>query len=193
MGMGEGDSIHDRRRALEEAFFSKRDQELLEKMRKKMSAEETEKVLSVAIGIADTTCVHAITRVEAGVQVLTVLALLPLVEVAWSDGDVSAQEKTAILKAATEMGIAPDSTTHQCLTSWLESRPTQEAVAAWDKYVRAICATLEPATIATLKSGTIGRAEKVASAAGGFLGLGSKISTAERECLDRLATAFSAS
>lgn len=190
--MSDGDSIHDRRRALEEAFFSKRDQELLDKLRRKMSAEETEKVLNVAIGIADSNCVHAITKVEAGVQVLTVMALLPLVEVAWSDGEVNAQEQVAILKAATEMGIAEGTTTHQCLTSWLATRPSSEAVAAWDKYVRAICATLEPATIEKLKTGTIGRAEKVATAAGGFLGLGNKVSAAERACLDKLAAAFTA-
>lgn len=186
----EHDSIHDRGRALEEAFFAERDRQLLEKLKRRLTAEESERVLAAAIGISDNLTLKAVTKVEAGVQVLTALALLPLVEVAWSDGDVSSAERDAILKAAVELDVTADSVPYALLKGWLENRPAKGAVVAWKDYVRAICATLDSATVSKLKEGVIGRAEKIARAAGGFLGMGNKVSAAEQECLDGLAKAF---
>ena len=190
MKLPEHDSIHERGRALEEAFFAERDRHLMEKLKRRLTAEESERVLAAAIGIADQLTIKAVTKVEAGVQVLTAMALLPMVEVAWCDGDVSPQERDAILKAAVDMEITADSPVYQLLKSWLENRPPMGTLVAWKNYVRAICDTLEPATIFKLKQGTIGRAEKVAQAAGGILGMGNKVSAAERKCLDDLAKAF---
>jgi hypothetical protein len=190
MKLPEHDSIHDRGRALEEAFFAERDRQLVEKLKRKLTADETERVLAAAIGIADELTLKAVTKVEAGVQVLAAMALLPMVQVAWCDGDVSSQERDAILKAAVEMEITADSPVYKVLKGWLENKPALGALVAWKNYVRAICATLEPITIFKLKQAVIGRAEKVASAAGGILGLGNKVSAAERACLDDLAKAF---
>lgn len=192
MKVPDHDSIHERGRSLEEAFFAERDRQLLDKLKRKLSAEETARVLAAAIGIADEATLKAITKVEAGVPVLAAMALLPMVEVAWCDGDVSSKERDAILKAAVEMEIAADSAAYQILKGWLENRPGLGAVVAWKDYVRAIRATLEPMAAFKLKQAVMGRAEKVAAAAGGFLGLGNKVSAAERTCLDDLAQAFDA-
>jgi hypothetical protein len=190
MSPPEYDMLHSRGRALEEAYFRERDQHLLDALRRKVSAEETERILAKAIGIADELSIKDLTKTEAGVQVLTAMALLPLVEVAWCDGEVEPQELDAILRAASEFEMEPDSTVYKLLQSWLQQRPTPESMAAWKNYVRAICATLEPATVAKLKEGVIGRAEKIAKAAGGILGFGSKISASEQACLDELAGSF---
>lgn len=190
MKLPEHDSLHDRGRALEEAFFAERDRQLVEKLKRKLSAEETERVLAAAIGIADELTLKAVTKVEAGVQVLAAMALLPMVEVAWCDGDVSPPEREAILKAAVEMEITVDSAAYKLLKGWLENKPALGAVVAWKNYVQAICATLDPTTIFKLKQGVIGRAEKVAKAAGGILGMGNKVSAVEQKCLDDLAKAF---
>ena len=63
-------------------------------------------------------------------------------------------------------------------------------MAAWKEYVRALGATLDAESQARLRQGIMGRAEGVAKAAGGILGLGNKVSVAEQACLDDLATAF---
>jgi hypothetical protein len=192
MKLPEHDSLHDRGRALEEAFFADRDRHLVEKLKRKLTAEETERVLAAAMGIADDLTIKAVTKVEAGVQVLAAMALLPMVEVAWCDGDVSAQERNAILKAAAEMEITADSDLYKILKGWLENRPALGALAAWKNYVQAMCATLESPTVFKLKQAVIGRAESVARAAGGILGMGNKISAAEQKCLDDLAKTFDA-
>lgn len=184
------DALHERAKALEDAFFFERDRELIAQLERKYTAEETEKLLATATGIADKLALKEVTGVQAGVQVLAAMALLPLVEVAWCDGTVAASEKAAILKAAQGLGIAADSRADQLLHNWLDRRPSAEAVSKWKEYVRAICATLKPETVAKLKQGVIDRAATIAQAAGGILGFGDKISAAERTKLSELAQAF---
>lgn len=190
MKLPEHDSLHDRGRALEEAFFAERDRQLVEKLKRKLTAEESQRVLAAAVGISDEVTLKAVSKAEGGVPVLAAMALLPLVEVAWCDGDVSSQERNAILKAAVEMEISIDSPPYEILKNWLENRPKQGAVVAWKEYVRALCATLEPGTVLRLKQAIMGRAEAVARSAGGILGLGNKVSAAEQAALAELSQAF---
>jgi hypothetical protein len=185
------DALQQRGRVLEDAFFAKRDRELVEAIKRKLTAEDNERALAAAIGINNEEAVKTIARLHTGVEVIAATALLPLVEVAWCDGDVSPQEQAAVLKGAAEMGVAEQSPLYQMLQGWLDRRPTREAVAAWKEYVRALCATLDVETKNKLKSGVLGRAEGVAQAAGGILGFGKKVSPSERACLDELAAAFS--
>lgn len=186
------DSLQSRGKSLEDAFFFERDRQLVEALERKYTAEETEKLLAAATGIADKVALKEVTGVQAGLQVLAAMAMLPLVEVAWCDGNVAESEKNAILKGADALGMPADSQAYQLLASWLGQRPTPAALAAWKNYVRAICATLNAETVQKLKQGTIGRAEAVAKAAGGILGLGNKISSVEQDKLNELANAFNA-
>lgn len=184
------DALHQRAKSLEDAFFHERDKELIAALERKYTAEETEKLLAAATGIADTLALQEVTRVQAGAQVLAAMVLLPLVEVAWCDGAVTPEEKKAILKAANELGIGTESHAYQLLFHWLDKRPSADALSKWKEYVRAICATLSSDTVYKLKQGVIGRAEQIAQAAGGILGFGNKVSAAERANLDELAAAF---
>jgi hypothetical protein len=189
MNVPQYDSIHKRGRALEEAFFAERDCQLLETLRRKLSVEETQKVLTAATGVVDEIAIPELSRIAAP-QFLAVLGIFPMIEVAWCDREVSPNERKAILAAAHEMGVERESTCHKLLDRWLESRPAEGVSALWADYVRAVCAALEPSTVATLKLGVIGRAERIAAAAGGFLGVVNKISAEERECIGKLAQAF---
>jgi len=189
MKLPEYDSIQDRGRALEEAFFAERDQELLETLRRRLTAEEARNVLAAATGVKDEIAIKELADLPVG-QFLAVLGIFPLVEVAWCDRQLTASERKVILSAATEMGVPVDSPSHQLLDRWLQERPAEGAAGLWRDYVRAVCATLKPDTVAKLKDSVMGRARKVANAAGGVLGLGRKVSAAEQRCLDELAKAF---
>jgi hypothetical protein len=189
MNIPPNDLIHKRGRALEEAFFAERDWRLLETLRRKLSVEEAQKLLTAATGVVDEIAIPELSGIAAP-QFLAILGIFPMVEVAWCDKEVSPDERKAVLAAAHEMGVERESTCHKLLDRWLESRPAEGVSRLWSDYVRAVCAALEPATVATLKQGVLGRAERVAAAAGGFLGIGNKVSVAERECMDRLAQAF---
>jgi hypothetical protein len=185
----EYDSIHQRGRALEEAFFAERDRQLLETLRRNLSSNEAKEVLASATGVLDEIAIPELAGVAAP-QFLAILGIYPMVAVAWCDHKLSPEERRAILAAAHEMGVTEGSTSHQLLARWLESQPPDNVMKLWSDYVQSVCATLDPKTVAKLKSSVIGRATKVAAAAGGVLGLGNKISAAEQQCLDRLAEAF---
>jgi ferric-dicitrate binding protein FerR (iron transport regulator) len=62
---------------------------------------------------------------------------------------------------------------------WLESRPEPRLLTAWTHLVQGLIESMSPAEAASLHSGLLDRARAVATASGGFLGLGSRISAAE--------------
>ncbi|QDU30801.1 hypothetical protein ETAA8_59500 [Anatilimnocola aggregata] len=184
------DGLYARGKSLEDLFFAKRDSELAAALQRKYTAEEKEQLLAMAVNIRDDKTLGEIAKLDSGVEIVAAMALLPLVEVAWCDGDVSPAEKAAVLKSAVEMGVDLDSPMYQLLQGWLGQRPTPAAIEAWKGYVKALIATVTPDTADKIRHGVLGRTEKIAQAAGGFLGLGSKISAAEKACLNDLATAF---
>ena len=65
-----------------------------------------------------------------------------------------------------------------------------ELLDAWVHYIQGLCEVLEPTERDTLKKSLMDRARQVAEAAGGFLGLSSKVSNAEKKMLAQLEKAF---
>jgi hypothetical protein len=170
-------------------FFAERDKALLEALRRRLTAEEAEKVLIAATGVLDQIRIPELAGLPVP-QFLAVLGIFPMVQVAWSDRKISAHEREAMLAAAAEVGVHVGTPCHDLLGRWLQTRPPDNAESLWSEYVQAVCATLRPETVAILKEGVMERARKVAEASGGLLGLGNKISAREQACLDRMAQAF---
>src|SRR5689334_13626321 len=107
MGTGSYDAFKQREIGLEEAFFKERDQQLLAKLRGELSAMEEKAKVAHVTGIVED---HVLsTLVQAGVRTETLAAvtLIPLVEVAWCDGNVAPEERDAVLNAAVAEGIHP--------------------------------------------------------------------------------------
>jgi len=126
-----------------------------------------------------------------GGDTLAALSLVPLVEVAWADGNVDAREREAILAAAAASGLAREGAGGRLLDGWLARAPGSDMLDAWRDYVAGVCATLSGDEKRTFKQELLGRARAVAEAAGGFLGLGDKVSDSERAVLEDLERAFS--
>ena len=183
------DALHKRGKALEDTFFAVRDRQLLEALRRRLTAEEAEQVLAAATGVTEGIAIRELATLPAP-HFLAVLGIFPLVAVAWCDGEIAAAERRAVLTAACDMGVPDDSPSRELLDRWLATRPAELAIELWSDYVQAVCRTLQPETVAKLKKGVMGRAQKVAAAAGGILGVGNKVSATEQACLDHLAKAF---
>jgi hypothetical protein len=94
-----------------------------------------------------------------------------------------------MLKADSAL-FAKDSPDLAILKQWLEHKPDPQLLEAWKHYIRGLCEQLTAPQKAALRTEVIGHARQVAQAAGGFLGLGNKISKAEQDMLDQLDTAF---
>jgi hypothetical protein len=184
------DSIHERGRALGEHFFKEKDKQLLEKLRRELAAKETREALAQACAINDVAVLDAMIAHQVTPESLTSLSLVPLIAVAWADGQMEHAETDAILKAAGNIGIQHGSTGYQLLESWLSRKPAYELYECWTAYIGALKEKLEPAAFQQLEQAVLSRTRQVAEAAGGFLGLGKKISEAEQRAIDQLAAAF---
>jgi hypothetical protein len=183
--------MQERGKSLEEAFFKKQHEEQLAKLRVKQEQVEAREALAAASGITDD--VNLLDRLAAlGIraETLAALTLIPLVEVAWADGKMEARERDAILRGAESSGIEPGSASYGLLEIWTRDRPAPELMDSWKSYIGALAGELSADQKWHLEEKIVGRARSVAESAGGFLGLGSKVSPEEERVLGELERAF---
>ncbi|MBU8539233.1 hypothetical protein [Falsiroseomonas tokyonensis] len=184
--------LDDRRRALEEAFFARETEAWRQRQREAAAAASRREALQAASGITDTVLLDRLAGQGLEASTLAALSLVPLVMVGWADGTLDTKEREALLAAAAESGIGRDSPAYRSLTAWLASPPPASLLETWTDYIRASSAGMEDAARQALKAGLLDRARAVAQAAGGFLGLGARISPAEAAMLEKLDRAFAA-
>lgn len=186
-------SLEQRRRALEDTFFRKRDEELLDELRRRRGEEEEAQALAHACGL-ETHATELLPLVQQGLgtETLAALYLAPLVVVAWADAHLGAGERLELLEHAGALGVVPGSPAHRVLRSWLQGPPDPGLLDAWLAFARALAAELDPAQRAEVARDVLERARRVASAEGGPLGLGRRVSEDEMRVLDALSRAFEA-
>jgi hypothetical protein len=184
------DPLDDRRKALEAEFFRKESERLVADMRLKRMTDESKAAMARVSGIEDDAVLEKLVELGIGAGTLAAMTLVPLVEVAWADGKMDPKERTAILKGAEAQGVAPDSDAFALLEDWLDNRPPPRLLGAWRDYVGALCEQMLPEDRRELKREVLARARAVAEAAGGFLGMGAKMSREEEQVYGILETAF---
>lgn len=174
---------------LEEAFFARQNQQLLAELKKQAERRERRDALAKATGIQLESILDKLIELDVNVERAAAFTLIPLVEVAWADGEVHGKERKAILQAAADRGLDPGSIPYQLLEGWLGTKPEARLLEVWKEYTRALVGTLDAEQKAALQHDLLDRARAVAEAAGGFLGVG-KISAAEAAMLADLEKAF---
>jgi hypothetical protein len=185
-----GSIIEQRGRVLEDAFFARQDEVLIERLREADRAATDRQALAAASGISDATVLDHLLALGIGAQAFAALALVPLVLVAWADGTLDAGERDAVRAAAREAGLSGRPEAMALLDAWLSRPPPLSLQEAWHDYAHAIAATAPAATRVALAEQTVERARRVAAAAGGFFGLGNRVSAAEERVLTELRAAF---
>jgi Enolase C-terminal domain-like len=183
------DSIGQKARSLEDEFFRNEDQRAIQRLRELREREVSREGLSKASGIKNVAILDKLLDLGVRNETVAALAVVPLAEVAWADGSMDAKEERAILKRAEEAGVLPGSPVHDLLKSWLERRPEPKLLAAWTHMVEGICEHLTPEQVDGLRTGLVERAQTIAMASGGLLGMGG-VSRAEQEMIQTLAAAF---
>ena len=184
-----GEILEDRRKAFEDAFFRKENERLRGELAEKREREASIAALREASGIDDADLLGRMADLGIGADTVAALSLVPLVEVAWADGKMDNREREAILRAAKEAGIDADSPSFELLGAWTAERPAASMMSTWSEYIRGVCGELSAEQRWRLEESLVGRAQSVAAAAGGFLGLG-RVSSEEEDVLEKLRQVF---
>lgn len=184
------DALGDRRKELEESFFAKQNQQLVEKLKADKQRVMTKDGIREVTGIENDAVLERLVALKLNRETVAALALFPLIEVAWADGAVDTKESAAVLEAAHQSGILKGSSAHTLIEGWLKLKPPAALHTAWFNYLLALCAGMTADDKAMLKNELLGKARLVAEASGGILGLGSKVSKAEHDTLKKLEEAF---
>lgn len=183
------DSLDQRKKGLEEAFFAKHNRQLLETLQRKTDEAARRAQLVSVSGIKNEALLDELVRLGIDASGLAALALIPLLEVAWADGKVQPREREALLEAAKKSGVVPGGPGYELLAGWLDREPEARLFQVWKEYVRALRGAVSDDSILALKTEVLARAKTVARSAGGVLGVGSVVGT-EQGVLDQIEAAF---
>ena len=181
--------LEERRQSLEDEFFRKQNDRLKEALKAKQDRESAKQALQAA-GVRDDVLAEQLVDIGVAPQSVAALELVPLVLVAWADGEVQEKERKAILRAAHDAGVPEGGPGSQLLHQWLSTPPPATLEGTWTQYVRELCAQMTPEAKDKFGSELLGRTLEIAKSAGGFLGMGT-VSAAERDVVNRLTQAFS--
>ncbi|MEW6430677.1 MAG: hypothetical protein AB1730_04140 [Myxococcota bacterium] len=184
------DPFEARAKSLEDAWFSKADEEAIKRLKSKMERAYTKKDIEQLTGITNEKVLDALADLKIGGAAVLVMSYFPLVAVAWADGKILPEEKDVIQRLVASMGTAPGSPAYEYLEKWLVEKPEPAWMRLWTEYVQALCEKMKPEDKALLKNTVVGRARVVAEAAGGLLGVLWNVSDAERRVIEQLEAAF---
>jgi hypothetical protein len=133
--MAEKDKFAQREHWLEEEYFGRKNQELIEKLRERRAREADRQKMAEMMGIDDQDVLEALQDLGYTSETIPLLHIVPLVEVAWVEGGVADREREMIFKIAEARGVPPDGVAHEMLSHWLENRPSERF---FDNSLRAI-------------------------------------------------------
>ena len=182
-------TLEERGKALENQFYEKENKEKLAAMKSKLDSQRTKEELRKASGMTDEAVLEKLVHLGLRANTIAALSLVPLIQVAWADGAIQDNERVAILQGAHGKGLEKGTDGYELLQTWLQKRPSDELIEAWEAYIQALASQLNDEQRRLLKNQIVGFAKMVAAAAGGFLGIG-RVSASEEKVLNRIEAAF---
>lgn len=182
--------LSEREKALEDLFFRKESERLLEAMRTRKSREEKFEALSSALGVDAPELINPLLNLGLREENITALVLAPLVAVAWADRTLYNTERRSILRAEDDFGIDPKSEAGRLLEVWLDHRPHESLLDAWAAYVGELCRVLEPDERTQLRNDIVSRSHRIARAVEKSFLRGGGPTEAERTTLEKIEAAF---
>ena len=187
--MASKDIFAERGRALEDQFFRDRERELVQRLNAEAETEAGREALRKVTGIADAKVLDGMLKLGIDAETMLALTLVPLIQVAWADRQVDAEERDQVLKAAAAAGVTEDSPSHALLSEWLQEKPSHKLFQLWQSYIGELREAIGAEELQLLKSDITTRAKAVAEATGGILGI-AKTSGTEATVLEQIEQAF---
>jgi hypothetical protein len=107
--MSDNDGITGDIRSREEDYFRRKDRELVEKMRQAAEADASRQAMERSTGIHDPVLLQELEALGFTPDTVSLLPLVPIVQVAWAEGGVSDDERQLIVEFARGRNIVPGS------------------------------------------------------------------------------------
>ncbi len=142
--MSERNIFSEREHWLEEEYFRKQDQLLIEQIHQRRAKEDDRQRLAEITGLKDEDAITALQDLGYTSDTIELLHMLPMVEVAWASGAVTDKHRKAILKIARMRGIQANSASAEKLLRWLDEKPSDELFEASLHAIRMILESLSP-------------------------------------------------
>ena len=182
------DGITDHIRAQEDEYFRKKDRELVEMLRKADADAKARAALEQETGLHDPDMLRELDLLGFIPETISLLPLIPVLQVAWAKAGISTAERKLILNVARARGIQDGSTADHVLKLWLEVKPSEET---FHKAARLISAIIDaPGHRVDVNSDELlAYCEKIAHASGGIFGIGA-VSAEERAAIQEIAAAL---
>lgn len=177
----------DEARSREDDYFWRKDQELIEKMRRAAANEQAVREMGTRVGLNDPELVHELAALGFTIDTVDLLPLMPLIQVAWIEGGVSAAEHQLIINLARSRGISEGNAADRQLSTWLAAPPDAQVFTRSTRLIRAMLSSGTPALADLTPDNLVKYCEEIAAASGGILGM-RKVSAEERALLSRIAT-----
>jgi hypothetical protein len=181
--------LKERKVALEDEFFAKKDSEKIAAIKKNLNIDDARDALAKATGMTDEALLDRLVELGISGETVVALSLVPLIKVAWADGEIQLNERDAIMEGAKAKGIERDTPAYDTLKEWLESKPDDSLFEAWTSYVQTLCGEMTKEQTKILREQILTFAKVVADSAGGFLGI-KRIAKSEDEALNEISAAF---
>lgn len=185
--MPNNNPFEDLKRSKEEEYFRKKEQELIEKLRRRAALQEERRQMAETSGITDEDVLRDLQELGYTRETVSLWHLVPLLYVAWIDGDVTRQERERLLELARARGIPDDSPAYQQLVDWINHRPPREFFEGTLRAIRHLVRSLPAEAQEACRRDLVSCATQIAEASGGLLGLTSSVSKNERELIERFA------
>lgn len=186
--MADEDALAKRGKSLEEEYFRRKDRELIEKMRESAAAEKARGEMGRQTGLADPALLAQLQELGFTPETVSLLPLIPVLEMAWEEGDVTSAERDLLIQLARSRNIQDDSVAGRQLEQWMTHRPQPAVFEHARRLIGAMLSAGADGLAATLNvDDLVDYCEKIAAASGGMFGIG-RVSTSERSLLDRIAS-----
>jgi hypothetical protein len=185
--MPEKNIFSERERSIENEFFLKKEQELIEKMRRRRLLEEDRNQMAEMIGVVDQEVLEALQELGYSAETVMLMPIVPLVQVAWAEDGITEKERESILEIAQARGITPDTPAYQKLIDMLERQPPKEFYDNTLRGLRYLFESMPDDLRALGHRNLVEYCTQIAEASGGILGF-RKISDEERLLIARIAT-----
>ncbi|MGH9764358.1 MAG: hypothetical protein ACREDR_48795 [Blastocatellia bacterium] len=181
----EGRAFADRERALEDEYFHRKEQELIEKLHRRARLDAERKKMAEALGFANLEILDHLQEMGYRSDTIALLFLVPLVQVAWAEGVVTKRERELVLKVAASRGIQESSPAYRQLVGWLDQRPSEEFFEDTLRVISALLAEEPAARSQNDQRDLVSYCTQIAKVSGGILGIGA-ISSDERTVIEHI-------